>query len=125
MLIKNDFTYMDIFALKLDIRKKLHLTDEELHFNNEDVDLINNSNYVNIKELKDLINKAGFKNMDIPNEIGITKAMWSMAFSDNSSHHRGLRMRTIIAILNAIRNRNIQDPFDKILIKGGTDLEKE
>ena len=118
MLVKNDFTYMDIFAIKPNIRKKLHLTDEELNFNNEDIDLINNSSYVNLKELKSLISRVGFKNMDIPNEIGITKAMWSMAFSEKSINHRGLRMRTIIAILNAIRNRNIQDPFDRIFVKG-------
>lgn len=118
MLIKNDFTYLDIFALTPELRTKLHLTDNELEFTEEDIELINSSDYVDMEQLKELVVKAGFKNMDVPNEIGITKAMWSMAFSNKAIHHRGLRMRTIVAILNAIRNRNIQDPFDKVLVKG-------
>lgn len=123
MLINNDFIYMDIFAIKPSIREKLHLTDTELNFTEEDIDLINNSKHVDMEELKVLINKAGFKNFEIPNEIGISKAMFTMAFKDNSKNHRGLRMRTIVAILNAIRCRNIQDPFDKVLIKGGNEIK--
>lgn len=117
MQIKNDMLYIDIFAIKEDLREKLHLTDSELNFTEEDMELINSSDFVDMEELKKLINKAGFKNFEIPNEIGISKAMFTMAFKDTSKNHRGVRMRTIIAILNAIRNRNIKDPFDKVLIK--------
>ena len=117
--IENDFVYTDIFALKPDIREKLHLTDEELNFTEEDMELINSSDYVDLDKLKDLVNKVGFTNMEIPKELGISKAMFTMAFSDTSKNHRGLRMRTIVAILNAIRNRNIYDPFNEILVKGG------
>lgn len=119
MQIKNDFIYLDIFAIKDDIREKLHLTDKELHFTDDDIELINNSNLVDLDKLKELVKKAGFKNFDIPNELGISKAMYTMVFSETSQNKRGMRMRTIIAILNAIRNRNIQDPFNEILIKGG------
>lgn len=117
-MIPNDFVYMDIFAIKPSIREKLHLADEELAFTEEDIELINTSNSVNMEELTDMVNKAGFRNFEIPNEIGISKAMYSMVFNDKSKNHRGLRMRTVVAILNAIRNRNIQDPFNKILVKG-------
>ena len=117
-MIPNDFVYMDIFAIKPSIREKLHLTDEELAFTEEDMELINTSSSVNMEELTDMVNKAGFRNFEIPNEIGISKAMYSMVFNDKSKNHRGLRMRTVVAILNAIRNRNIQDPFNKILVKG-------
>ena len=122
-MLPNDFVYMDIFAIKPSIREKLHLTDTELNFTEEDMELINESKFVNIDELKELVNKAGFKNLEIPKEIGISKAMFTMAFKDTSKNHRGLRMRTIVAILNAIRSRNIQDPFDKILIKGGKEIK--
>ena len=122
-MLPNDFVYMDIFAIKPSIREKLHLTDAELNFTEEDMELINESKFVNIDELKELVNKAGFKNLEIPKEIGISKAMFTMAFKDTSKNHRGLRMRTIVAILNAIRSRNIQDPFDKILIKGGKEIK--
>ena len=117
-MIPNDFVYMDIFAIKPSIREKLHLTDEELAFTEEDIELINTSSSVNMEELTDMVNKAGFRNFEIPNEIGISKAMYSMVFNDKSKNHRGLRMRTVVAILNAIRNRNIQDPFNTILVKG-------
>lgn len=117
-MIPNDFVYMDIFAIKPSIREKLHLTDEELAFTEEDIELINTSKNVDMEELTDMVNKAGFRNFEIPNEIGISKAMYSMVFNDKSKNHRGLRMRTVVAILNAIRNRNIQDPFNKILVKG-------
>lgn len=117
--LENDFIYMDIFAIKPEIREKLHLTDNELKFTNEDMELINTSNYVDLDKLKELVTKAGFTNMEIPKELGISKAMFTMAFSETSKNHRGLRMRTIVAILNAIRNRNIQDPFNEILVKGG------
>ncbi len=117
--LENDFIYMDIFAIRPEIRQKLHLTDEELHLTEEDIELINTSDYIDLDKLKILIDKVGFTNMEIPKELGISKAMFTMAFSNTSKNHRGLRMRTVVAILNAIRNRNIQDPFNEILVKGG------
>ena len=119
MQIRNDFIYLDIFAIKDNIREKLHLTDKELNLTNEDIDLINSSDYVDLDKLKELVKKAGFKNFEIPEELGISKAMYTMVFSDTSQNKRGMRMRTIVAILNAIRNRNIKDPFNEILVKGG------
>lgn len=121
-MIKNDFVWLDVFAIEPKIREKLHLTDEEIELTQEDIDLINSSNYVNLAELKLMLRKANFTNFEIPNEIGISKAMYTMVFSDNSKNKRGLRMRTVVAMLNAIRRRNITDPFNKVLVKGGIDL---
>lgn len=115
--MENDLIWMDIFAIEPRIRKKLHLTDEEIELTQEDIELINESDYVNLNELKRMLNTAGFHNFDIPNELGISKAMFTMAFSETSKNRRGLRMRTIVAMLNAIRKRNIKDPFDKILVR--------
>lgn len=117
--LKNDIVYMDIFAIKPEIREKLHITDEELMFTEDDMELINSSDYVNLGQLKLLLREANFTNFEIPKELGISKAMYTMVFSDTSKNKRGLRMRTVIAILNAIRRRNITEPFDKILVKGG------
>ena len=115
--MENDFIWMDVFAIEPKIRTKLHLTDEEIELTQDDIELINNSDYVDLAELKSLLNKANFRNFDIPNELGISKAMFTMTFSDTSKNHRGLRMRTVVAMLNAIRKRNVQDSFDKILIR--------
>ena len=123
-MLKNDLIWLDIIALDDKIKTKLHLTDEEIALTQEDMELINSSDYVDMNELKKLLDKADFTNFEIPNELGISKAMFSMVFSDNSKNKRGLRMRTVVAILNAIRNRNIQDPFNTILVKGGIDLNK-
>lgn len=121
-MIKNDFVWLDVFAIEPKIREKLHLTDEEIQLTQEDIELINSSSYVNLAELKLMLRKANFTNFEIPNELGISKAMYTMVFSDNSKNKRGLRMRTVVAMLNAIRRRNITDPFNKILVKGGIDL---
>ena len=115
--MENDFIWMDVFAIGPKIRTKLHLTDEEIELTQDDIELINDSDYVDLAELKSLLNKANFRNFDIPNELGISKAMFTMVFSDTSKNHRGLRMRTVVAMLNAIRKRNVQDSFDKILIR--------
>jgi len=115
--MENDFVWMDVFAIEQRIREKLHLTDEEIELTQDDIELINTSDYVDLIELKRMLNKAGFHNFDIPNELGISKAMFTMAFSETSKNHRGLRMRTVVAMLNAIRKRNIMDPFDKILVR--------
>ena len=115
--MENDLIWMDIFAIEPRIRKKLHLTDEEIELTQEDIELINSSDYVNLNELKCMLDISGFHNFDIPNELGISKAMFTMAFSETSKNHRGLRMRTVVAMLNAIRKRNIKDPFDKILVR--------
>lgn len=123
-MLKNDLIWMDIIALDDKIKTKLHLTNKEIALTQEDMELINSSDYVDMNELKKLLDKVDFTNFEIPNELGISKAMFSMVFSDNSKNKRGLRMRTVVAILNAIRNRNIQDPFNTILVKGGIDLNK-
>lgn len=123
-MLKNDLIWMDIIALDDKIKTKLHLTDNEIALTQEDMELINSSDYVDMNELKKLLDKVDFTNFEIPNELGISKAMFSMVFSDNSKNKRGLRMRTVVAILNAIRNRNIKDPFNTILVKGGIDLNK-
>lgn len=120
MRIQNDVLWLDILALDKKIKDKLHLNDEELSLTQDDVELINNSDYVDMDQLKLLLNKAKFTNFEIPDELGISKAMYSMAFGEHSKNKRGLRMRTIVAILNAIRNRSIFDPFDNILIKEET-----
>lgn len=123
-MLRNDLIWMDIIALDDKIKTKLHLTDKEIALTQEDMELINSSDYVDMNELKKLLDKVDFTNFEIPNELGISKAMFSMVFSDNSKNKRGLRMRTVVAILNAIRNRNIKDPFNTILVKGGIDLNK-
>ena len=119
MKIQNDILWMDIIALDKKLKDKLHLNEEEIALTQEDLELINESKYVDIDKLKELLNKAKFTNFEIPDELGISKAMYSMVFGEHSKNKRGLRMRTVVAILNAIRNRNITDPFDNILVKGG------
>lgn len=119
MKIQNDILWMDIVALDKKLKDKLHLNDEEIKLTQADMELINESKYVDIDKLKELLNKARFTNFEIPDELGISKAMYSMVFGEHPKNKRGLRMRTVVAILNAIRNRNITDPFDEILVKGG------
>ena len=112
----NDIVWLDILALDEKLKQKLHLTEQEIAFTQDDIELINSSKYVDMIELKKLINKANFTNFEITREIGISKAMYTMVFSDHSKNTRGLRMRTVVAMLNAIRNSGINDSFDKILI---------
>lgn len=119
MKIQNDLIYMDILSLDKKLKDKLHLNEKEIKLTQEDIELINASNYVDLDKLKELLDKAKFINFEIPEELGISKAMYSMVFGENPKNKRGLRMRTVVAILNAIRNRNINDPFDDILVKGG------
>lgn len=124
MKIRNDILWLDILALDKKHKDKLHLNDNEINLTQEDIELINSSKYVDLDKLKELLNKAKFTNFEIPDELGISKAMYSMAFGEHSKNKRGLRMRTIVAILNAIRNRSIFDPFDDVLIKEET-INKE
>lgn len=119
MKIQNDIIWMDILALDSKIKNKLHLNENEISLTQEDINLINSSSYVDLEKLKVLLDKVRFTNFEIPDELGISKAMYSMVFGENPKNKRGLRMRTVVAILNAIRNRNISDPFDNILVKGG------
>ena len=119
MKIRNDILWSDIILLDKKIKDKLHLNNEEISLTQDDIELIDDSLYVNLDKLKELLNKARFTNFEIPDELGISKAMYSMVFGENPKNKRGLRMRTVVAILNAIRNRNIMDPFDDILVKGG------
>lgn len=118
-MLKNDIIWLDILALPDKLKEKLHLTEKEIALTNDDISLINTSDYVDMSELKYLVKDiGGFRNYEITEEIGISKAMYSMVFSDKSQNKRGLRMRTVVAILNAIRNRGIKYPFNKILVGG-------
>ena len=121
-MLKNDIIWMDIIALDEKIKEKLHLTEHEIKLTQDDIELINSSDYVDMDELKKLMDIADFTNFEIPAELGISKAMYSMVFGNNPKNRRGLRMRTVVAMLNAIRNRNITDPFDKVLVKGGNNI---
>ena len=54
---------------------------------------------------------------EIEEEIGISKAHYSMVFGNSErKNKRGLRMRTVVAMLNAIRRRKIYDSFSNILV---------
>lgn len=114
--IKNDVIWLDILALDIRIKRKLHLTTEELALSQEDVELINTRKYVDLDKLSEMVHNAGLKSSDAENELGISRSMFSMAFSKSGKPSRGLRMRTIVATLNAIRKRKVSDSFDKILI---------
>lgn len=114
--MRNNITWFDILATDKNIREKLHLTDKEIKLTDEDIRLINTTSDVDMDELKCTLDYAGFANFDIPREIGISKAMYSMAFNDEAKNKRGLRMRTVVAMLNAIRNRGNNIPFTHILI---------
>lgn len=117
-IIKNDIIWMDILALDIRIKRKLHLTTDEICLTQEDVELVNTRKYVNLDELAKMVHKAGLKSADAEAELGISRSMFSMAFPANEENKpaRGLRMRTIVATLNAIRRRLVSDSFDKILV---------
>ena len=73
MNIPNDFVYMDIFAIKPEIREKLHLRDEDLQLTEDDVELLNSSTTVDMDKLAEMVNKAGFKNFEIPKWLNCKK----------------------------------------------------
>ena len=126
-IIKNDGIFMDILALDIRIKRKLHLTTEELKLTPEDVELINTKKYVNLVELGKMVRLAGLKAADAEREIGMSRGMFSMVFpiGEDAEPVRGLRMRTVVAVLNAIRRRLVSDSFDKILIDESGDENEE
>lgn len=112
----NDIIWMDILALDVRVKRKLHLDTEDIELTQEDIEMINKKKYVNLKKLKEMLERSGFTNYAIENEIGISKAMYSMVFGkEDRKNKRGLRMRTVVAMLNAIRRRKVYDSFEEIL----------
>lgn len=115
--IQNDIIWMDILALDVRIKRKLRLEIDDVFLSQEDIELINTSDYVDLNELKVLLDKANFTNTAIEKEVGMSKAHYSMVFgNDKRQHKRGIRMRVVVALLNAIRRRRIYDSFENILI---------
>ena len=114
----NDIVWMDILALDPRIKKKLRLETDDIFLEQEDIELINTSDYVDMDQLKAMMDKACFTNTAIEQEIGISKSHYSMVFGNsNRKNKRGIRMRVVVAILNAIRRRKIYDSFENILIR--------
>ena len=115
--MENDIIWMDILALDVRIKRKLKLETKDIELTQEDIELINTSKYVDLDQLKILLDKAAFTNTAIEEEIGISKAQYSMVFGNSErKNKRGLRMRTVVAMLNAIRRRKIYDSFSNILV---------
>lgn len=115
--MENDIIWMDILALDVRIKRKLKLETDDIELTQEDIELINTKKYVDLDKLKLLMDKACFTNTAIEQEIGMSKAHYSMIFgSSDRKNKRGMRMRTVVAILNAIRRRKIYDSFDTILV---------
>ena len=123
-LMKNDIIWLDILSMDIRHKKKLHLTTEEIYLTQEDVELLNAKKYVNLDALKDMVHKAGFKSSDASRELGISKAFFSMALSDSKTV-RGMRMRTVVALLNAIRKRKVSDSFECIFTDESEDVTKD
>lgn len=114
----NDVVWMDILALDSRIKKKLRLETDDIYLEQEDIELINTSDYVDMDQLKIMLDKACFTNAAIEEEIGISKSHYSMVFGNNNrKNKRGLRMRVVVAMLNAIRRRKIYDSFENVLVR--------
>lgn len=116
--MENDITWMDILALDVRIKRKLKLETDDVQLEQEDIELINTSKYVDLDQLKVMMDKACFTNTAIEQEIGISKSHYSMVFGNSArKNKRGMRMRVVVAILNAIRRRKIYDSFANILVR--------
>ena len=116
-VIPFDIIWMDILALDPRMKRKLHLTTDEIELIQEDIELINSCYGCDMKQLKVMMDDAHFTYNEIESEIGISRAHYNMAFGgDQRKNKRGVRARIIVAILNAIRRRKIFDSFDNILI---------
>lgn len=115
--MENNETWEDILALDIRVKRRLHLTTQELELTINDVKLFNDTNYIDLLELKKLIEIAKFTNSDIETEIGISKSYYSMMLGGkNRKNVRKVPIKYIVAILNAVRKRKIDIAFDKILI---------
>lgn len=116
-LLQIDITWFDILALDARLKERLHLKTEEIELTQEDIELINTAIYVDLDKLKAEIEKCGFTNSAIEEEIGISRSHYSMVFgSAERKNKRGIRMRVIVAILNAIRRRKVSDSFEGIFV---------
>ena len=112
-----DLIWFDILALDKRLKDRLHLNTEEIELTQEDIELINTGVKVDLEKLKGMVDKCGFNTNSIENEIGISRAHWSMVFgSSERKNKRGIRMRMVVAIMNAIRRRKVTDSFRPIFI---------
>ena len=112
-----DLIWFDILALDKRLKDRLHLNTGEIELTQEDIELINTGVKVDLEKLKGMVDKCGFNTNSIENEIGISRAHWSMVFgSSERKNKRGIRMRMVVAIMNAIRRRKVTDSFRPIFI---------
>lgn len=112
-----DLIWFDVLALDKRLKDRLHLNTEEIELTNEDIELINTGVKVDLEKLKEMVDKCGFNTNSIESEIGISRAHWSMVFgSSERKNKRGIRMRMVVAIMNAIRRRKVTDSFRPIFI---------
>nr|DAY48196.1 MAG TPA: hypothetical protein [Caudoviricetes sp.] len=112
-----DLIWFDVLALDKRLKDRLHLNTEEIELTQEDIELINTGVKVDLEKLKEMVDKCGFNTNSIENEIGISRAHWSMVFgSSERKNKRGIRMRMVVAIMNAIRRRKVTDSFRPIFI---------
>lgn len=112
-----DLIWFDVLALDKRLKDRLHLNTEEIELTQEDIELINTGVKVDLEKLKGMVDKCGFNTNSIENEIGISRAHWSMVFgSSERKNKRGIRMRMVVAIMNAIRRRKVTDSFRPIFI---------
>ena len=89
----NDIIWMDILALDIRVKKKLHLETEDIELTQEDIEMINSKKYVNLDKLKEMLEKCGFTNLAIENEIGISKSMYSMVFGKDDRKNKRRHQR--------------------------------
>lgn len=112
-----DLIWFDVLALDKRLKDRLHLNTEEIELTQEDIELINTGVRVDLEKLKEMVDRCGFNTNSIENEIGISRAHWSMVFgSSERKNKRGIRMRMVVAIMNAIRRRKVTDSFRPIFI---------
>lgn len=110
-----DIIWFDILALDKRLKDRLHLNTDEIELTSEDIELINTGVKVDLEKLKGMVDKCGFNTNSIENEIGISRAHWSMVFGNSErKNKRGIRMRMVVAIMNAIRRRKVTDSFRPI-----------
>ncbi len=112
-----NITWEDILELDVRIKKKLHLTTDNLALTIDDAELITRATTVDLVALRDMLkDRAKFTNSEIENETGMSRTTYSMVFgSEDRKNLRNISPRMVVSLLNAIRNRKIGDSFDNIL----------
>jgi len=116
-LLEIDITWFDILALDARLKERLHLKTEEIALTQEDIEFINTAIYIDLDKLAEKVEKCGFTNKAIEEEMGISRSHYSMVFGNSKrKNKRGIRMRLVVAILNAIRRRKVSDSFEGIFI---------